>query len=655
MSLPGAHVVLLGTDSAGLTQHLASQWEQAFPDIDLRVFDNGQTLKEWASTLPSTEHILMGMVTSEIQKIDEELQNIDQIPLLHNTQWLVITDKDIHDDLHTLASAGHLAAVMPAPCKQQLFIGQVHAVLVSYLRNAGFSSEKILATLGAAPLEAVQGLLLPGLDRDEQEVVRELLAGVERVIGPRPRILMPEGVDLTRQNTSIAAVHLVLEGQVILRRETERGELIFHHATSGVLIGLVSLTRNEEAFFTSTTTTPTRVVQLTNEQLRLVLDEEPELAKTLAVLAIKSLSRRLIRAEDLHMENAVLAEDLEEERSELQQALDDLKRTREELVERTRFAMLGELSAGIAHELNNPVTALLRSAEHLGQDIEQLLSGSDAMKAAHGALIRMKTAQIRSTSTERELVRTLHEAVGDRHLARRLVQAGINEPQEAVALLKKGEKELALVEQGARVGNALRSVLSASERVIGLTKSLKGYARPDSEEMKPCDVREGIDDALRLTHHRLHGVSVECHYDEIPLVCVHPAKLQQVWTNLLVNAAEAIEDEREDAAQQGSLPIRGETEARIIVAAQHIGNDVHISINDNGPGIPTEVQQRMFEPHFTTKAGRVRYGLGMGMSISRSIVEDMGGRMNVHSTPGNTTITVTLPITAPSDHQEETP
>lgn len=653
MDLARAHVVVIGDDSTGIITEVIALWNDAFPHVHLHSLTNGDELRTWVRTLSPADHILMGMVTSELHSIDVELGGLNEEPLLQDTQWVVLTKQSQHEDLFNLTSAGHLAAVMPFPCEPRLFTGQVYALLVAYLRREGIPPERVHFLVGEAPQEAVQGLILPGLDRSEHEVVRELLQGVERVIGPRPRILMPAGVDLTRQNTSIAAVHLVLEGQVILRRETDRGELIFHHATSGVLIGLVSLTRNEEAFFTSTTTTPSRVVQLTNEQLHLVLEEDPSLAETLAVLAIKSLSRRLIRAEDLHMENAVLAEDLEEERSELQRTLKDLQRTREELVERTRFAMLGELSAGIAHELNNPVTALLRAAEHLGEDIDQLLQASPSMSSAHEALQRTRTAEIRSTSHERELIRRLNEVLGDRNLSRRLVQAGVEDPQEAQGLLRRGESELALVEQGARVGNALRSVLSASERVIELTQSLKGYARPDSDEMKPCDIRQGIDDALRLTHHRLHGLTVETDYEDVPLVRIHPAKLQQVWTNILVNAAEAIEDEREDAAAQERQPARGDVDARITVSTCVRDGSVCVDVHDNGPGIPQEIQQRMFEPHFTTKAGRVRFGLGMGMSISRSIVEDMGGQMLVRSTPGNTTITVVLPMNTTNTQEEE--
>lgn len=638
-----AHVILLGDDRRGLTTLMRRIWEDNFPTLPLRVFSEGSQLLAWAEKLGAEEHILLGIVTAEVPNIDLALNGHDQIQTLQDVHWIIMTDQDEHDDVASLTSTGHLAALMPIDCPSDFFISQAFDVLDACLRSERLPSSYIDYLLGELPDTPDQGLLL-GLEQNERDVVRELLVGVERVIGRRPRMIIPAGVNLTRQNTSIAAVHLVLDGQVILRRETERGELIFHHATSGLLIGLVSLTRNEEAFFTSTTTTPARVVRLTNEQLRRVLAEDPSLASTLAVLAIQSLSRRLIRAEDLHMENAVLADELEEERQTLEDALEDLKRTRAELVERTRFAMLGELSAGIAHELNNPVTALLRAAEHLDTDLNELLSSSPQLKPAHQALQRARAAQGRSTAEERELIRAMNDALGDRHLARRLVSAGIEDPGEAQDLLKRGEAEVTLVEQGARLGSALRSVLAAGERVIELTNSLKGYARPDAAQMQPCDVHAGLQDTLRLTKHRLHGIDIELDFTDLPPVTAYAAKLQQVWTNLLVNAAEAIGDEQEDTKARGTLPARGSVTPQIQIRTSVDEHSIRVTISDNGPGIPAEVQKRMFEPHFTTKAGRVRFGLGMGMSISRSIIDDLGGHIEVVSQPGSTQITVVLPI-----------
>ena len=179
------------------------------------------------------------------------------------------------------------------------------------------------------------------------------------------------------------------------------------------------------------------------------------------------------------------------------------------------------------------------------------------------------------------------------------------------------------------------------------------------------DVREGIDDVLRLTSHRVHGIKVARDYEDVPLIRAHPSKLQQVWTNLIVNAAEAIEDENEDvqaariSAETGHYsgpdpaPARGDAPARITIRVRPDGDGVAITVSDNGPGIAPEVVDKIFEPHFTTKAGRVRFGLGMGMSIVSSIVADHSGTLDVDSRPGATSMRIRLPATPLPDNQPQ--
>ena len=367
------------------------------------------------------------------------------------------------------------------------------------------------------------------------------------------------------------------------------------------------------------------------------------MAATLAALAIQSLARRLVRAEYLHIENRVL--------------VDDLRHTRAELVERARYAMLGELSAGIAHELNNPITAVDRAADHLRDDITTLMDSayvdhdpSDKLRAAHEAMTRALDAHPRSTADERRLVSEfMSELKVSRQVARRLVRAGVHDVATARPLVAASAPPsyMTMVETGAQIGSSLRSLTVAAGRVVQLTESLKGYARPDGTDARIVDVREGIEDVLRLTAHRLRHVEVLRDFEGEPLVVGHPAKLEQVWTNVLVNAAEAFEDE--DEADAYAQPARGDEPPSITVSARTAGPDVVVDIVDNGPGIPANVLAKMFEPHFTTKSGRVRYGLGMGMSICRSIITDAGGTINVASQPGRTQVTIRLPKAA--DHE----
>lgn len=656
------HILVIGDDSRGFARSLASDLAESFPNVCLDRIDGAEDLRHYDATLAPDDHVVLGVITSEVADIDAALELMEGFPILEPTRWLVVTDETTHSDLWKSTTSGRLSSVLTVPWRVPLLAGQAYSAMVRHMLADGRTREQIVEILGEAPDIAVRGPLLKGLDLPEGEVVRRLLEGVEKVLGRRPRLIVPVGTDLAVQGQPVGAVHLVLDGRVSLHRDSMRGEVLAHHATSGPLIGLVSLARGESAFFTAVTTAPTRVVRLTHEQLEIALLEEPSLATPLAALAIQSLTRRLMRAEDLHLENAMLAADLEAQREALEIALEDLRRTRAELVEKARFAMLGELSAGIAHELNNPVTALARSAEHLGEDVERVLASSKTLEAARASMRAALEAPPRSTAQERELVKEFLPLVdGDRHLARRLVLAGVSDPHRARALKEASAGDLEVVESGARIGSSLRSVLAAAERVVDLTRSLKGYARPEAADLQPVDVAEGIDDVLRLTAYRMRGIEVIRDIAESPRVLGHASKLQQVWTNLLVNAAEALEDEREDVdarrrAGEDCAPARGGAPATITVAVREEDGSVRVAISDNGPGVSPEIVEKIFEPHFTTKAGRVRFGLGMGMSIVRSIVADHHGTMRIESEPGRTVMSVSLPaLPESSNRPEETP
>lgn len=656
------HVLVIGDDSRGFARSLAADLAESFPNVCLDRIDGAEDLRHYDATLAPDDHVVLGVITSEVADIDAALELMDGFPILEPTRWLVVTDETTHSDLWKSTTSGRLSSVLTVPWRVPLLAGQAYSAMVRHMLADGRTREQIVEILGEAPDIAVRGPLLKGLDLPEGEVVRRLLEGVEKVLGRRPRLIVPVGTDLAVQGQPVGAVHLVLDGRVSLHRDSMRGEVLAHHATSGPLIGLVSLARGENAFFTAVTTTPTRVVRLTHEQLEIALLEEPSLATPLAALAIQSLTRRLMRAEDLHLENAMLAADLEAQREALEIALEDLRRTRAELVEKARFAMLGELSAGIAHELNNPVTALARSAEHLGEDVERVLASSKGLEAARLSMRASLEAPPRSTAQERELAKEFLPLVdGDRRLARRLVLAGVSDPHRARVLKEASDGDLEVVESGARIGSSLRSVLAAAERVVDLTRSLKGYARPEAADLQPVDIAEGIDDVLRLTAYRMRGIEVIRDIAGSPRVLGHASKLQQVWTNLLVNAAEALEDEREDvdARREGGedcAPARGGAPATIAVAVREEAGSVRVEISDNGPGVPPEIIEKIFEPHFTTKAGRVRFGLGMGMSIVRSIVADHHGTMRIESEPGRTVMSVSLPaLPESSNRPEETP
>lgn len=146
-------------------------------------------------------------------------------------------------------------------------------------------------------------------------------------------------------------------------------------------------------------------------------------------------------------------------------------------------------------------------------------------------------------------------------------------------------------------------------------------------------MRDTIEDTLRLLSHRLHDVTVEREYRDLPPIVCHPAQLSQVWTNLIVNAADALAG--------------AESPVLTVTTSSPRPGWVRVSIADNGPGIDPDTLDHIFEPRFTTKAGRVQYGMGLGLTISRTIVERHGGTIRLDSHPGGTVATVDLPLEGP--------
>ena len=482
-----------------------------------------------------------------------------------------------------------------------------------------------------APTGPPTSAMLADLELDEAAVTTRLLAAIDAALGPRPVLHLEAGTRLTHQGHDVDAVVIVRRGSVALDRDTAAGHLRLHHSTTGPVVGLLSLAQRRQAYFTARATTPVEVVHLTLEQLDRALAREPEVGAALATVAIRALAGRLRRSEQLQIERTRLSQDLETERRRLADALAALEGARLDLVEQARWATLGELAAGIAHELNNPVAALARSVAYVVEDVDALLA-DHPREALVRERLRAAAEPAPTTAEERAARRTLTDELGDRRLAERLVSAGIRDPATARELAAD-PATLSTVEHAARLGTTLRNLEVAGTRISELVDSLRSYARPQAEPLDDLDVHETIEDALRLLAHRLDDVEIERGYGQLPPIRGHPGPLSQVWTNLLSNALEALEG-------TGRIVLATDAPDR-----QH----VRVRVTDDGPGIDPELLPRLFEPRFTTRRGTVRYGLGLGLAIARRIVHGHGGTIDVDTRPGQTTFEVVLPVSGPPD------
>lgn len=478
------------------------------------------------------------------------------------------------------------------------------------------------------------------LDASDLEIVHRIVELADELLGYQPRVHHPPNTRLTTEGERVEEITLALSGQVALEMRSDVGDVTMHRSTTGRLIGMLALTSGRNAFFTSRTTTNVVAVQLTFEQMNYIWSHNSEIPSLVAALFVRSFDRRLRRSEDIQIEQVELTAELERERANLAQALRNLEVARAELMSQARFASLGELAAGVAHELNNPMAAIERIGDHLYDDVHALTSTAKDQKWARRVLAAMDAAHGAASLTtreERRIRRELEAVTGDRATAQRLVLAGIHDPGFAKEVLRSRGIDLETVELAASIGTGLRNISTATHRVTELVASLRSYARPDGDPITNVDVHVGLDDTLRLVSHRLLNVEVERDFHTIPHITGNPGQLSQVWTNLITNAAEAMAD------QPG---------ARIRITTGVEGGNVTVAIADNGPGIAPDIQKNMFEPRFTTKGGQVRFGMGIGLSVVRSMVTRHGGHIRVDTGPSGTTFTVSLPIAGPPREAE---
>jgi len=286
-----------------------------------------------------------------------------------------------------------------------------------------------------------------------------------------------------------------------------------------------------------------------------------------------------------------------EQAKQLQVALADLQKMQSQLVQTEKMSSLGQLVAGIAHEINNPVNFISGNLVHARHNLEELL----------------------------ELIH--------------LYQRHYPEPHPDIQDLAK---DIDLPFLLTDLPKLLSSMKLGSDRIQGIVSSLRTFSRMDEADMKSVDIHSGLDSTLLILQSRLKSkpdakaVDVIRDYGDLPIVECYAGQLNQVFMNILSNAIDALEEQRSPATS---------TSPQIIIQTDIVdGDQVSIRIHDNGPGIPEKVRQQVFNPFFTTKP--VGKGTGMGLSISYQIItEKHGGTFECESVVGQgTTFKVTIPL-----------
>ena len=315
---------------------------------------------------------------------------------------------------------------------------------------------------------------------------------------------------------------------------------------------------------------------------------------------------------------------------------------------------LGTMAAGLAHELNNPAAAVGRSAQEAREAFRESSSlavklGELDLSPEERAFVAGLPDEVARRAEDTPALDSLEQGDREDEISLWLEDHGIGEAWELCSILVSAGLDTDWLEDLADHlpdesaldnvltwlasevnGDALlREIQQASARISELVGAVKSYSYMDKTSRKEANVQKGLDSTLVMLGHKLKkgNVRVTREYeDDLPSVCAHGSQLNQVWTNLIDNAIDAVEGD-------GNIKVRTRRE----------NDTVLVEISDDGPGIPEEIQDRIFEPFFTTKD--VGKGTGIGLDISyRVVVEDLGGDIRVLSEPGDTRFQVLLPI-----------
>ena len=312
--------------------------------------------------------------------------------------------------------------------------------------------------------------------------------------------------------------------------------------------------------------------------------------RRVACTVVHDITQRKRAQRELQETNRLLAETADSERA----AHEQLKQAQSQLVQSEKLASLGQMVAGVAHEINNPLAFVSNNVAVLERDTRSLCEILALYARAEPAIARDDPA--------------LAAAIAD--LADRVdLQYTTSNLPELLSRSRDGLK-----------------------RIQQIVCDLRDFARLDESDRHEVDLNDGIVSTVNIIAGRARSkrVVIQQRLGTLPHVSCHPAKINQVVMNLLANAIDA-------------CPVGG----RVEIASRLNGSGVEIEVSDNGPGIPPDIAGRIFDPFFTTKP--VGEGTGLGLSISYGIVRDHGGSMDVRSSPGEgATFTVRLPLQTPN-------
>ena len=345
-----------------------------------------------------------------------------------------------------------------------------------------------------------------------------------------------------------------------------------------------------------------RLINLTlsfNNELEQMLQEKERYRVYLIYYASALLILLMYAGARLRTANQTLEHWVDERPRDLSAALQHLKESELQLIQSEKMSSLGQMVAGVAHEINTPLAYVKNS---LGQVSEQLPGIGNALEHCDKLL--------------------------------EFLEAG-DDPEGLSREFQKAAEQLGMLKQQhviQELSGLVKDGLFGTGQVSEIVGNLKNFSRLDRSKVSHSNLNESLGNTLLLAKHLLKTVTVNKNFGEIPDITCAPSQINQVFLNLITNAVQAMPEER------GSITLTSRKE----------GEGVAVDVEDDGSGIPPEVMSKIFDPFFTTK--EIGKGTGLGLSISYKIIQEHGGKISVESKPGHgTKFTVWLPLTPPAE------
>jgi signal transduction histidine kinase len=437
---------------------------------------------------------------------------------------------------------------------------------------------------------------------------------IEWFLSQAEELNVKSGDIIIQQGAPADAMFVLLEGQMHARGELGGQSIVFTFVP-GEVGGRLPFSRMRQFTFSGRAAVQSRVLRFPADRFPELVQKMPELASRLVGL----MSDRIREA------------------TRIEQQQD-------------RLASLGKLSAGLAHELNNPASAAKRATSQLRDTLKRIKESSQqlgarelspAQKADIDKLEAFLTQQsgnaplsglaLSSLEDEIDALLRRHGHTDLWQLSSDLARRGVDPHalEQLVSSMDSATARAALVRIAAslEVASLLDQIESSTSRISDLVRAIKEYTYMDQAPVQNVEVVKSLENTLTILNHKLkHGVTVERDYGTVPLlVNSFGSDLNQVWTNIIDNAIDAMKG-------KGTLRLRTHSEDKSVV----------VEIVDNGSGIPTEIQSRIFEPFFTTK--KVGEGTGLGLDTVQRIIKKHKGSIQVESEPGETCFQIWLPL-----------